>query len=355
MKKLIAIHSVVPVGGTFLDWSIHYVSGQKLHYNCLIKQWDLLVDNPLTTTTAHAHPKNHPSGILELNQYLESLPASGVYSLYPYYQEYNHWAKELGYSLDNITDEYWRNIEQLQQSELSQIASICQTTTDKNITITLAPFWAPYLLMPRVEPVWLQKLSRYSGLSDYATNKNYNKDYAIWDLREKLALDIRPFRLPKLHTSIDKTKSHYAVHSEDLWFAGLDLIPKLLDWLELPFDTERYHYWKNIYQDWQAIQFKSVKFIWQLSSIVNAIVNGHYYSLGQLNLMQEAIILHCLMYQHNLNIKNWNLIKFPNNTKELHLLLEPNQHTLDMSYQDVLRTSVDSLRSSTLSLRYHLD
>jgi hypothetical protein len=347
VKKLIAIHSVVPVGGTFLDWSIHYVSGQKLHYNCLIKQWDLLVDNPLTTTTAHAHPKNHPSGVKELGQYLDSLPAAGVCSLYPYFQEYNHWAKELGYDLDDLTNEHWRNIEQLQQSELSEIARICQAHTDKNITVTLSTQWAPYLLMPRAEPIWLQKLSRYKGLADFSINKNYNQEFEIWDLREKLALDIRPFRLPKLHTGLDLEKTHYQVNAEDLWFAGIDLIPNIINWLELPFDTERYHFWKDIYHDWQTIQFRSVKFIWQLNSIVSAIVNNHYYPLEQLNLMQEAIILHCLMYQYNLNIKNWQLTKFPNNTKELHSLLEPNQHILDITYQDVLRTSVDSLRSST--------
>jgi len=201
--------------------------------------------------------------------------------------------------------------------------------------------------MPRAEPIWLQKLSRYKGLADFSINKNYNQEFEIWDLREKLALDIRPFRLPKLHTGLDLEKTHYQVNAEDLWFAGIDLIPNIINWLELPFDTERYHFWKDIYHDWQTIQFRSVKFIWQLNSIVSAIVNNHYYPLEQLNLMQEAIILHCLMYQYNLNIKNWQLTKFPNNTKELHSLLEPNQHILDITYQDVLRTSVDSLRSST--------
>jgi hypothetical protein len=348
VKNIVAIHSITPIGGTFLDWSIHYVSGQKNHFNYINNKWTLLVDNPLDASSAHGHAKNHPSGIQDVKLCLDTFQEDKLYSFYPYFQEYNFWSNYLGFALDNLNDNNWKTIEQHQQQELDTIAQVCQRAATKNIEIQLNKRWAPYLLMNRVEPAWLQKITRYKGLSDYTINRSYQQDYNQWDLREKLALDIRPFKTPGIKIALDKTLPYYSVSCEDLWFAGTHLIPNLLRWLELPFDKERYHYWATIYQQWQEIQFRSLKFIWQLNDIVDAVINNHYFQLQDLSLMQEAIILHCLIYQHNLNLKAYNLTKFPSNTQLLHQLLEPNHHQLDVTYQDVLRTSVDSLRSSTL-------
>jgi len=48
----------------------------------------------------------------------------------------------------------------------------------------------------------------------------------------------------------------------------------------------------------------------------------------ELNLNQEASIQHVLIYKYDLNLKTWGLEKFPNNTKKLHELLEPNIHKI---------------------------
>lgn len=76
------------------------------------------------------------------------------------------------------------------------------------------------------------------------------------------------------------------------------------------------------------MQNDALKFYRSLSHIVECIVQGGYYELPALSLEQEAIIQHCLIYQHNLNIKTWQLEKFPSNTIRLHQLLEPNSHSL---------------------------
>ena len=43
-----------------------------------------------------------------------------------------------------------------------------------------------------------------------------------------------------------------------------------------------------------------------------------------LDIVRESTIQHVLIYKHGLTLKSWGLEKFPNNTQDLHLLLEPN-------------------------------
>ena len=63
-------------GGTFLDWSLHYLAGNEtnilLNYQkdnrsvINIKSIEKIVSNPINGTTAHRHLKTHPNS--------ESLP-----------------------------------------------------------------------------------------------------------------------------------------------------------------------------------------------------------------------------------------------------------------------------------------
>jgi len=65
-----------------------------------------------------------------------------------------------------------------------------------------------------------------------------------------------------------------------------------------------------------------------LPAIVNAIVHNHYYLIPPMTLVYEAAVQHCLIYQHGLNLKTWNLQQFPSNAQDLHKLLEPNFHSI---------------------------
>ena len=40
-------------GGTFLSWTIHYLSGQDHYYYCKQNQWINLTNDPLTNTNSH--------------------------------------------------------------------------------------------------------------------------------------------------------------------------------------------------------------------------------------------------------------------------------------------------------------
>lgn len=70
MKHYVGIVGLGNDGGTFLDWSIHYLSGYKKMYY-LIDRYGLALklkhnnfnipNNPILNKTAHKHRKNHPN------------------------------------------------------------------------------------------------------------------------------------------------------------------------------------------------------------------------------------------------------------------------------------------------------
>jgi hypothetical protein len=59
-----------------------------------------------------------------------------------------------------------------------------------------------------------------------------------------------------------------------------------------------------------------------------------YYDISDYNFefYQEAIIQHIMIYKYGMNFKLWQLEKFPDNTQDLHKLLEPNIHKVDNLY-----------------------
>jgi hypothetical protein len=70
-----------------------------------------------------------------------------------------------------------------------------------------------------------------------------------------------------------------------------------------------------------------LQFEYNYKHIVESIVNNWSYPID-LTFDQEIVIQHCLIYHYGLNLKTWQLEKFPNNTQDLHKLLEPNIHPL---------------------------
>ena len=76
------------MGCTFLDWSIHYLSGADKFYN--LEHGSIpLTASPLSTgaaNNAHQHQKNHPIGIKETLKAIEQFSTvtdHDLLSMYP--------------------------------------------------------------------------------------------------------------------------------------------------------------------------------------------------------------------------------------------------------------------------------
>jgi hypothetical protein len=343
MNQVFAVSSFQSVGCTFLDWSIHYISGQQQFYNIKQQQWIALSGNPLNAINAHGHFKNHPRGFCESQQQLQQLiKIDGVASFYPYCMSMVDAAQQLGISIDQgVLDSEFSKILNSQKHEYNQILNLIADSPAKLIYVDLAA------------DAILYSINRRSTESTVLKNPEKNKHYTLqqqqqdyqqlffkdsvdvweklnlinrWDQREQMALCTRPFDTATT-TGITVDLPHLRLDSRLWWTAGEAVITQVLDYLKLPIMPERLHTWRPIYQQWQRPQLQSLEFVFNHQHIVDCIVNNHWCEID-LSFEQEVVIQHCLIYQHGLNLKTWGLEKFPNNTKLLHQLLEPNFHPI---------------------------
>ena len=151
----------------------------------------------------------------------------------------------------------------------------------------------------------------------------------IWDQREFLALNLQPFKVPRIQPLAADISGYYLLDTFDLFTCFDVTVSKLLEFLELSLDSTRWNSWLQVYHQWQNLHKERLLFTWYYDIIVDAILAGHELDLTRFNLdiIQEAAIQHTLLYKHSLNLKTWQLTKFTN-TRQLHNLLEPNTHTL---------------------------
>ncbi len=153
----------------------------------------------------------------------------------------------------------------------------------------------------------------------------------IWDQRERMALDIRPFDLAGF-PKFGLTRPYLHINCSDLWNLCPQVIKECCDYLKITIQENRWDHWMSVSKNWQQIHHQNLRFFNQLDHIIDAVVNNWYFPLPNLDLYQEAIIQHCLIYRHDLNLKTWKLDRFPDNTKKLHELLEYNIHKIPKIY-----------------------
>lgn len=342
MKKIFCISSINSVGCTFFDWSVHFLSGQTQFYHHR-DQWGPLTTDPLTKTNAHLHKKNHPNGFNDSTKVLTRLLNSndpGLYSVYPVLLHYNAAIESIGISINDCEkSSNWTQVVDYVNNDYAKLFDFCADNTVDFIYIDLDPNYPLYFLSRRS---FDQKLFSNSDLTSqqdidneiqqifFRASLNQWQDLNLtntWDIRERMALDNRPFDMPKT-PKLDLSKQHLWLSSSDLWFRGLPTIKKILNYLNLELDQSRWDHWVDVYRKWQTIQIDRLKFDIQFDHIIDCIVNNWYYELGELSLLQESVIQHALIYRRNLNLKTWQLEKFPSNTQDLHKLLESNIHPI---------------------------
>ena len=329
--------SVRSIGCTFLDWSIHFLTGQTEFFN-IKEQWTPLTSNPLSKLNAHGHKKNHPSGSQETTQVITELQKHNkLTSFYPFPLYPDVVANKLNIDISTASTDQWNDINNFQHTDYNQILQSCHDQDVKIIFVSLDNYLSVYANTVRV----MERLPFADQLPDsiddiynnldkvlYSDNlKTWTNDNLtnIWDVRERQALHKNLIYYKE--KSIDLNFNHYWVNAQNLWFNGEIEIQKIISWLNLSVIPSRLELWIPIYRNWQKLQLDALQFQYNYKHIVNCIVNNWPY-LIDLTFNQEVIIQHCLIFEHGLNLKTWQLEKFPANTKELHNLLEPNIHPL---------------------------
>lgn len=348
MNKKICIASSQSAGCTFVDWSIHFLSGQSQYFSVAENQWIDLSQNPVNATNAHGHKKNHPEGYIETQRYLtklDSISNNAIYSLYPATLGIDIAVKQLNIDINqnDISPTVLDQIKQYIIDDYNKLFDLCFSAQTKIVYVDIDPRTALYHQEFRNLDRFLYKRAKpesINELDDEIQEMFFKKSQAqwkelkltdVWDIRERLALDTRPFETFFSNFKFEKTYPHHWINCQVLWSHTVKTITKLMKYLELTIDSDRFKSWIPICQQWQQLQLDLVEFCYIQPHIVDAIVNNLYYEID-LTFKQEVIIQHCLIYQHGLNLKTWQLKKFPNNTQDLHKLLEPNIHPVPDIY-----------------------
>jgi len=344
MNKKICITSTKSVGCTFLDWSIHFLSGQDNFYNVNSEAWLPISSDPITVSNAHGHSKNHPHGQKECKIFFDkfdTLDPNRFYSAYPIRLHMDTAASELKINLDNFSNEY-DNIVNYIMNDYNQMLETCYQQNAKLIFVATNPTAPFYFLNVRSLDRWLLKPGQIDSV-DAAIDEIQNAFFKesinawnnsglcnAWDIRERRALDLRILSNPDEVVTNFKSP-HLWVDCLDVWTRGDIVIQTIMDYVELSIIPEQFERWLPIFKKWQKIQLNEIQFDYNYNHIIDSIINNWYYKIN-LTFEQEIVIQHFLIYKHNLNLKTWQLEKFPNNTQELHKLLEPNIHPVAKIY-----------------------
>lgn len=315
---MIAVITDPAIGGTFLTWTIYYLSNRTQYFSVRNQCTIDLPDNPLTGKNAHNFIVNQPNNIQEFNDFLPRL----------------------------INKDECLYLHQLRDHTQEAITELVKHTT-KNIIVALTRDQLLYLrtYIPRTnaQPAWTSdKLISdpdeiykdfvnyfFKESSNHWQESDLNK---VWDKREFIALNFDPYDHISIKEYVNSDTSFYYINPMDLWTNFDNSVLQLFDYLKIDLDHNRYQKWLLIYKQWQNTHKSRLMFVWYFNIIIENILIGNDFDLNRFNLdlVQEATIQHELIYKHNLNFKTWQLDKFCN-TKQLHDLLEPNIHDLSKS------------------------
>jgi hypothetical protein len=346
--KFVVSTSTISVGCTFIDWSLHWLAGKTQNFLIERNKWYDLTPNPLTNSVnAHSHEKNHPAGLEGTRSQLENFDSSmfvsdDILSMYPTPSRYADSLPLLGISARDLhnpqtraqfVDHYKRNYVQMLEYLYSKNAHVILVAVDP---IAVGVQWSnrgqTSLLAPAETKFSITQLDVAKEVLDiYCPNwLNGIDSNEIWDVREQIALNLRPFGTELILPGLTLPFPYLWINCLDFWFDPASTMQKIFQFVELEIDSQRYTQWLPVMQEWKKIHHNEMAFWWALPQIVRSIINGHWYVLPELTLFQEAVIQHCLIYQHNKNLKTWQLVKFPSNTRDLTVLLEPNHHCLSI-------------------------
>jgi hypothetical protein len=322
---MIAVLTDPGIGGTFLSWTIYYLSGRASYFSARQDDFVEVCDNPLNDKNAHGFV---PNQIHNHNEFADIFHKTLTHNEHLYMHT-------LRYNTKDAVDK------------------VCKHA-GKIIVVSLRPehklYQCGYTPRSDIMPAWNSKQhlsdsdSIYEDFTDYFFKESkqvWDKAglHDIWDKREFIALNFDPFDHSSILNYVDPTTACYHLDALATWTNLDQYVNELFCYLDIPVDQTRFKNWLCVYGVWKTKHTKRLNFVNNFQIIIDNILNGIEMNLDifEFDLVQEAAIQHVLIYKHNLNFKTWNLTKFTN-TKQLHDLLEPNIHDLTQSLNSRLTT-----------------
>ena len=342
--KIACVTSISSVGCTFVDWSLHFLSNRQRYFRAKTNTVIPLSANPVTTVNAHGHRRNHPAGCADTVRYIKSFQEQkevNFCSMYPQLMHADIAAKHLNLNISQLSDsDCWAKVVQYQTDDYQELLNQCHYQNVQTVYIAPDSRFKLYFLNSRQLDRFVTSSRQPTDISELTQElqnvffqhsmQNWQNQglVNIWDVRERMALDSRPFELGTDSMKINLSMPHLWINSIELWNNGEEIMQSIMSYLDLSIVAKQRTLWLPIYKMWRTIQQNHLKFAYQFDHIIDSIINNYYYKLDNLTFEQEIAIQHALIYQHNLNLKTWQLSQFPCNTQDIHKLLEPNTHPI---------------------------
>lgn len=296
-------------GGTFLDWSIQFLSGQK--ENLLVRLdptrssvkstlMQQVMENPLIDSTAHAYQKTHPNN--------QSLP--GIIDIF----STSEYPLNTFYYVDDMRPD--------------------QTHTTYNSIVETYPAIKFISYNFTVDQIDLIFCLQYEKIN--VAPQRYNTQIGMnaqtpGELREILSLYYpKCIQGQTLNEQLVDAENLHLVNFADVW-TRLDIaIFDIFDFLGLTVDKSRYSQWLNVYRTW--VEKNKNNFFDDLPKILDCIVSGNRLDLKDYNMTfsKEVVLASKLLYNYNLALKFEGVNDLRTNTLQWHSVLEENvYHNLE--------------------------
>ena len=296
-KNIVGVLGFGGDGGTFIDWSMHYLTGQTQHYHIQVDRGTLntnrslvcnrkiidLIDSPVTKLgNAHLHQKTHPT-IASTPDVIKELSnvESALHTFYTVAGKHDNIRHRLANSKFNglslINSNYTTFVNDYKD------VKFIRTMLDENSKL---------LFNERHIKNFLHK-PNHANKSDLLTGSTPRPAQRIHILGHVYATN--QYRINRsAELQIGNYENQYILNFSDISYRLDDKIKDLIGWIGLELNTERLEKWRHVYAEWQ--KSNGVHFYQEIDSIVEHIVNGHAFDLTDydLNVSKETALIYKL-------------------------------------------------------------
>lgn len=298
-------------GGTFLDWTLQYLSGQDKiwNVNCgtsdrsyIVSQGNYeLIDNPLKGKSAHNHVKTHPDEN-SVDTVIDILQQHTEFDLHSFY----------------FTDSMKSSKTQTQYNQL-----ISKHPTVKFITYNFSQRDIDIIFCFQLEKISVARLAMDRLIMTHSSIPL--QQMPIWDQRELMSLYYPgSIKGQILVEEIKPAPNNYSIGFVDI-IENLDTeIHNVFDYIGIEICKDRLQKWHKIYNEWKSRN--NIDFYNNLDTIVLDIIKNTPHDLSQYNMSfaKEVVIANKLLYNHNLALKSYGKLDLSSNTQQWTEILEPN-------------------------------
>jgi len=304
---IVGFASMDPLGCTFLNWSLHWLSGDKNYWNESSKGWLELCDNPLTDINSHFFKKNHPNSIKNWQNMIDC------------FCSYNHLVKDYafyGYVKSSNYNEFQSCISYVLNKKIKLIFLGCDypryTLVDRSHDPSLnhAVEERNIAILKKIKE-YFHTVQNLESLIDTPGKARKFLSLCMKNLRREPPLGIAENFL--------KDENFVFINVRDLLNNGKEYLISMFKFLDREIDTTRMENWLAVYLNWRKFLLPTLNFYDDLPKLLYSIVHGDSLSLTEykLDIFTEAIIQHELMVKYGTRLLVEHLDHFPDNAKEL--------------------------------------